>query len=157
MERQGHDARLSTLRKVASALGLPANGLGVVIERFLVQHPDSIHCASLRTLADGAESWRIHPFDFVDAFRAAPEASLIDSAPIAATEKRIRCLAASTVEALCEEAGLDIPSWCAGIGPLQEPWFVAGVENLKAMALAESPATFRKRNIFVLGNFLDRA
>jgi len=157
MERQGHDTRLSSLRKVASALGLPENGLDVVIERFLAQHPDCIQCASLRILADGAESWRIHLFDFVDAFRSAPEASLIDSAPIASTQKRIRPLAASTVEALCEETGLDIPSWCAGIAPLKEPWFVAGVENLKAMALVESPAPFRKRNIFVLGNFLDRA
>jgi hypothetical protein len=30
------------------------------------------------------------------------------------------------------------------------------VESLKATALVESPAPFRKRNIFVLGNFLSR-
>jgi hypothetical protein len=34
---------------------------------------------------------------------------------------------------------------------------VAGRESLKAMALVESPVWFRRRNIFVLGNFLDRA
>jgi hypothetical protein len=34
---------------------------------------------------------------------------------------------------------------------------VSGVENLKAMALVESPAWFRRRNVFVLGNFLNRA
>ena len=46
---------------------------------------------------------------------------------------------------------------CAGVGALATPWFVAGVENLKALALVESPTHFRKRNIFVLGNFLSRA
>lgn len=40
---------------------------------------------------------------------------------------------------------------------LPEPWFVAGVENLKATALVESPLPFRRNNIFVLGNFLSRA
>ncbi|NCO37375.1 MAG: hypothetical protein COZ06_23865 [Armatimonadetes bacterium CG_4_10_14_3_um_filter_66_18] len=41
--------------------------------------------------------------------------------------------------------------------PLPEPWFVSGIENLKATALVESPTHFRKRRIFVLGNFLERA
>jgi hypothetical protein len=40
---------------------------------------------------------------------------------------------------------------------LDSPWFVAGIENLKASALVESPVRFRKRNIFVLANFLERA
>jgi hypothetical protein len=40
---------------------------------------------------------------------------------------------------------------------LPAPWFVAGVENLKASALVESPVQFRRNNVFVLGNFLARA
>jgi hypothetical protein len=40
---------------------------------------------------------------------------------------------------------------------LPDPWFVAGIENLKASALVESPVQFRRNNIFVLGNFLSRA
>jgi hypothetical protein len=40
---------------------------------------------------------------------------------------------------------------------LPRPWFVAGVENLKATALVESPLPFRRNNVFVLGNFLSRA
>lgn len=40
--------------------------------------------------------------------------------------------------------------------PIQPPWFVAGMENLKAIALAESPLRFRLRKIFVLENFLSR-
>jgi hypothetical protein len=40
---------------------------------------------------------------------------------------------------------------------LSEPWFVSGMENLKASALLESPLPFRRNNVFVLGNFLSRA
>jgi hypothetical protein len=38
----------------------------------------------------------------------------------------------------------------------RKPWFVAGMENLKAIAVAESPLRFRIRKIFVLENFLSR-
>ncbi len=68
----------------------------------------------------------------------------------------MRALLASTVEMLCDEARLEPPEWCAAVPALPEPWFVAGMEGLKVLALAESPVHFRKRNIFVLGNFLSR-
>jgi hypothetical protein len=38
----------------------------------------------------------------------------------------------------------------------KDPWFVSGMENLKAITLVESPLHFRRRKIFVLGNFLSR-
>ena len=111
---------------------------------------------SFRIIEDGDTSWPLHLFDFVDAFRARRNAGLVTSAPFAGLHCTIACLLASTVETLCGELGVRIPGWCVGLVPLQTPWFVAGVENLKVTALAESPVHFRKRNIFVLGNFLDR-
>ncbi len=73
-------------------------------------------------------------------------------------DDRLRALVASTAEALSVERGADsFPQWTAAVLPLGEPWFVAGMESLKAMALVESPVYFRRRNIFVLGNFLARA
>ena len=50
---------------------------------------------------------------------------------------------------------VDIQRWEKLYG-LDKPWFVSGFENLKSTALIESPLNFRKRNIFVLGNFLTR-
>jgi hypothetical protein len=92
----------------------------------------------------------------VDAFRAHPSVELLDP-PAAELDDRLQALCASTVEALCAEKGLRAPAWCAGVPPLEHPWFVAGIENLKAIVLVESPAWFRARNVFVLGNFLERA
>jgi len=157
LEAAGHDARISTLEKVADALRLPAAGVRRVLERFLDEAPASAFCASMRMHLDGFDSWRIHLFDFVDAFRADPVPALVRTPPIPELEPRLAALLASTVEALCAEKGTAPAPWSAGVAPLPHPWFVSGVENLKASALVESPVRFRRRNIFVLANFLSRA
>ena len=64
---------------------------------------------------------------------------------------------AATVLELSKELKLRAPLWAKKARPLQTPWFVSGIENLKATALLESPLSFRSKNVFVLNNFLDRA
>jgi transcriptional regulator with XRE-family HTH domain len=157
LETPGHDARISTLEKVADALGLPAEGVRWVLERYLREEPDSAFCASVRILRDGFDSWKTHIFDLVDRLRVDPAPTLLDTAPAPGLEPRLMALVASVVDTLAAEQGWDPPDWSAGVGPLPRPWFVSGVENLKASALVESPARFRRRNVFVLANFLSRA
>jgi hypothetical protein len=101
------------------------------------------------------EFWLIPFMDFVDEFRRKQElASLIE--PITPGNERFDALLASTIEYLCNEAKNLPPNWVYSIPACHEPWFVSGVENLKAIAIVESPVWFRKRKIFVLANFLDR-
>lgn len=157
LEAPGHDARISTLEKVADALGLPAAGVRWLLDRYLDEAPESAFCASLRMLFDGFDSWKIHLFDLVDRFRADPAPALVRTPPATGLEPRLAALLASTADTLCAEQGWDPPGWSAGAGPLPRPWFVSGVENLKASALLEAPARFRRRNVFVLSNFLSRA
>ena len=156
LEKPDHDARLSSLAKAARVLGLPAAGPRLLLRSLLSLHPDSIRAAGLRILADGPESWTIHLFDFVDAFRREPGTELVREHADAGSE-RLNAIVAATVEALCEEAELPAPHWCAAVPSLAVPWFVSGIENLKASALVESPVPFRRRNVFVLGNFIERA
>ena len=99
--------------------------------------------------------WSLYLMDFVDEFRSFHDLGLVNE-PILANDERFADLLASTVEYLCDEANVVAPIWTTTIPACQQPWFVAGVENLKAIALAESPLRFRIRKIFVLGNFLDR-
>lgn len=157
LETPGHDARLSTLEKVADALGLPPTGIRWLLDRYLGEDPDSAFCASVRILEDGFDSWKIHLFDFVDRFRTAPAPELVATPPAPGLDPRLAALLASVVDTLCAEQGQGPPDWPAAVGPLPRPWFVSGVENLKASALVESPARFRRRNIFVISNFLSRA
>ncbi len=63
---------------------------------------------------------------------------------------------ASTVEYLCDEMGLEIPEWIEDVPGCEGPWFVSENENMKAIAMVESPLRFRMRKIFVLEDFLRR-
>lgn len=153
MEAGRHDARLSTVEKLSAALGLAAPATR---EPF-PPAGETLAEAAEGVLRDGFGSWKVHLFDFVDAFRRAPEPAAVERAPSARTDPRLLALWSGVVETLTAERGLPAPWWCAGIRPLAEPWFVSGVENLKAAALLESPAAFRRRGVFVLAGFLDRA
>lgn len=157
LEKDEHNWRIGSLRRVARALNLPSGGLDFVVTRYLNVAPDSVEDVAMRMHGDGFDSWKIHLFNFVDRFRVEPDGGLIRRPPVLDLDPRLRALIASTVESLCAEMGRCAPDWCRGISRLDTPWFVSGVENLKAMALVESPASFRKRNIYVLGNFLSRA
>jgi len=157
LETDGHDPRLSSLEKAAVALGLPRQGLRGLLEDFFAEERRSFRSASIRVFIDGFDSWSIHLFDAVDAFRARHDPEFVRSPPVGMLVPRLQALIASTVDSLCVEASLPFPAWCCSIEPLDDPWFVAGVENLKASALVESPVHYRKRKIFVLANFLERA
>lgn len=157
LESADHNARIGSIRKVAGALGLPPEGTGLLLGEFLLLHPESIRAAGFRILADGPRSWTIHLFDFVDAFRRTSRPELVRDAPPQMLPARFAAVMAGTAEALCSEADLPAPPWCQAVPGLPEPWFVSGVENLRASALAESSVHFRRRNVFVLGSFLSRA
>ncbi len=150
------DVRLSSLTKIVSALGTPGAVVRAELERLFAADPDSVIAVSRKINADGESSWKLWLFEFVDAFRRSPRKELVIEPPSPETCARISALLASTVDALCAECGVASPWWCGGVGVLPGPWFVAGIENLKATALAESPTHFRKRNIFVHANFLAR-
>ncbi len=58
---------------------------------------------------------------------------------------------------LCYETKTDLPDWCHTKMFLAKPWFVSEMNSLKAMAIRDSHIAFRKNNIFVLDNFMERA
>ena len=156
IEAGRHDPKLSTIEQIATALGYPRRSVEQALASIFELPPDSTAMISLHIREDGDDSWKTWLFEFTDAFRAHHDPRLIAAPPIAGISERITALIASTVEALCDELLLPIPRWCNAIPALPDPWFVSGMETLKASALVESPVHFRKRNIFVLENFLSR-
>jgi transcriptional regulator with XRE-family HTH domain len=165
----------STLRQIetgsetssAETLAAAAEPLGaqIAILSFPLDTPCESDCSSVATslhiLRDSTDkrpdSWKIHAMNWVDAFRRTLDARLLLLPPVAELSRPLTALLASIAFALSQEAEMDPPAWAARILWLPEPWFVAGVESLKASALLESPLAFRRNNIFVLGNFLERA
>ena len=100
--------------------------------------------------------WTLFLMDFVDDFRYYKDPQAI-AEPLPYTDPCLDPLLASTVESLCDELEMESPGWLAEVPACPTPWFVSGIENLKAIALVESPLRFRIRKIFVLSNFLSRA
>jgi hypothetical protein len=107
-------------------------------------------------MVKSGDHWRIPFMEFVDDFRKTQNLGLIEE-PMAIDNERFDSLLASTIEHLCDEAGIEAPGWTWDIPACKAPWFVSGYENLKAIAIAESPVFFRRRKIFVMSNFLSRA
>ena len=119
--------------------------------------PTTVKAALTLIDRDGFDSWKINLFQFVDDFRRSKNPSELVACKPDSSFQRIEALAASTVQRLCWECDLVPPLWVYDVEALSRPWFVSGVENLKAMALLESPSSFKLRNLFVLDNFLARA
>jgi len=64
---------------------------------------------------------------------------------------------AAVAEHLSLEYSLEVPGWSEDPGRvLDRPFFAGGMEGLKALLLVESPLAFRRRNIFVSHDALDR-
>jgi hypothetical protein len=101
------------------------------------------------------KNWVIHLMDFVDDFRYYKNPEALAQA-FALTNERFDALLASTAHYLCNELGIETPRWILEVPACKDPWFVSGMESLKAIALVESPLQFRLRKIFVLENFLSR-
>lgn len=101
------------------------------------------------------EWWAIHLMNFVDDFRYYKKVRAIEE-PFEQTDRLMDSLVAATAEALCDELNLEPPPWLSQIPDCEEPWFVGGIERLKAISIVESPLRFRMRKIFVLDNFLSR-
>jgi len=110
---------------------------------------------SKRQMTLDPKNWAIFLMDFVDDFRYYKNPAAVIE-PIQSADQPIDALLASTAEYLCDELGLEAPAWLADVPACKTPWFVSGMENLKAIALVESPLRFRIRKIFVLENFLSR-
>jgi hypothetical protein len=99
--------------------------------------------------------WQIHLANFIDDFRRSRDpAALAD--PFERNNEKIDAVLASTAESLCDEVGLKPPLWLSEVPECAEPYFVSGMERLKAITIVESPLRFRMRKVFVLENFLSR-
>ncbi len=106
-------------------------------------------------IKNDAEWWRVHLMNFVDDFRYYRDFTAV-AQPFDLSDEKMDALLASTAESLCDEIGLEPPAWLADVPACKDPYFVGGIESLKAISIVESPLRFRIRKIFVLENFLSR-
>jgi hypothetical protein len=100
--------------------------------------------------------------NFIDTFNQATKENkikMIKNHPFPAiNKKRDKAYIAAIIEELCVRNSIIIPDWVEDKKFfLKEPFFVGNLESIKAFLLIESPVSFRRRNIFVSENVLNRA
>jgi hypothetical protein len=96
--------------------------------------------------------------EFLDAFYAESELrrNALEERPQSIDPVHDAYLAA-TAEHLARSFGLPVPAWSETHGHgLTRPFFAGGLESLKAILTAESPAAFRRRLLFVSKDALSR-
>lgn len=109
--------------------------------------------ATLRLIAEGVDPW-LALGQFLDDWRGTSRSRRLDlvrEAPPAVPLDTLRwaALLAATVDFLCTEERLPSPSWTRRPEyRLAEPWFLYPGWRLRAWQLAETPVSFRMRNIF---------
>ncbi len=122
-----------------------------------------ISLAWRRDLQAGCEPFYGEIGNLMDDFRehcsaAQARMALVSEQPVSSGQPETDAYLAALAESLCREFGTCPPAWTEqSVYYLKRPWFAGGLENLKAILLAESPVAFRRRNLFVSANALSRA
>jgi hypothetical protein len=126
--------------------------------------PDAAFRQTLAGVADrvlGGEDLRFEVREFLDEFALLPRDELrstaIEQRPEPTTDARADAYLGALAEHLAATTGIDRPAW--SIEPerfLDRFWFPSEVPGFRAVAIAESPAAFRRRGIFIARGALER-
>lgn len=133
---------------------------------WLVEHPppDSAFTQTLARVAErviGGEDFRFAVREFLDEFALLPRDDLraraIRDRPEATGDARVDAYLAALAEQLATRAELPRPAWATGPDRfLDRFWFPSEVPGFRALAIAQSPAAFRRRGIFIAASALER-
>ena len=135
-------------------------------KEWLAAHPppDSAFQQTLALVAArvlGGEELRFAAREFLDEFTLLPRDDLraraITARPEPTGDIHAEAYLGALGEHLAVTGGLDRPGWVTEAGRfLDRFWFVSDVAGFRALAIAQSPAAFRRRGIFISEGALQR-
>jgi hypothetical protein len=104
---------------------------------------------------------RIAIREFLDEFELLPRDDLraraIDQRPDPTGDASADAYLGALAEHLAATRGMERPEWAVEPGRfLDRFWFVSDVPGFRALAIAQSPAAFRRRGIFIAKGALER-
>jgi hypothetical protein len=120
---------------LSRALPSPATRLQACVEDCIGPAPPSFGLAELNTLLAG--------------WTAAELRDAIAVPPITALPPFLSNYIAAMIEQACERHCVRVPGWVRAVEPLPEPAFGSSLKSLRLHLLTNSPAPFRRRNIFI--------
>lgn len=88
----------------------------------------------------------------------AADPRLSDEPPPSSPDARVRAVSAALAELFADRLGQAAPAWAAGIGPLDEPFYLLASARtmLRSRRLCEeqTPPALRRRRLYAPGNYL---
>lgn len=94
--------------------------------------------------------------DYLSALPAAELGAAVEHAPRMRLDAYTANYVAALVESACVRRRVTVPAWVLAVEPLPEPVFGSSLLSLRLHLLINSPAAFRRRNIFVDAGIGDR-
>ena len=138
----------------------------VTLRDWLIEHPppDGAFAQSVAGVADRVargESFLAAVKELLDEFSLlgndGQRQSALTERPERTGDARYDAFLAALAEHLAAAAGVARPPWtCETDRILEAFWFVSEVKGFRALAVAESPAAFRRRGVFVSRGALER-
>jgi len=113
------------------------------------------------TVRETYDTMRKHPEDrdiflmnFVNDFRYHRDMRAVQKPFETGFDDQEEAMLAGVVESLCDEVRIEPPEWTKTVPACKVPYFRHELERLQEITIKESPLRFRRRNVFVLANFL---
>lgn len=139
---------------------------GVTLRDWLAENPppDSAFTQSLAGVAGrvaGGEPFLPAVRELLDEFALlgndGQRVRALAERPVPTGDRRHDAFLGALAEHLACASGVERPSWaCEADRFLSRVWFVSGIKGFRALALAESPAAFRRRGVLVSRGALER-
>ena len=126
-----------------------------------MRRPESL--AEVSAWTNDRSAFSFHLADFLDQFYLKRRVEMLSEEPAQLADKIQEgavadAYLAATAVALARLIQADPPPWAwQERRKLKSPWFASPGSAIRATLLAESPAPFRERNLFVSANALSRA
>jgi transcriptional regulator with XRE-family HTH domain len=154
------EPRISTLQRLVDATG---GALVLEVQGLHRRWPSAQATAGAITAAlrDSDERQALRTaLDFLDRIRGADPREHVDlvtaPAPLCG-DTRFDALIAAIVEDECATAGVLIPAWTSEAERFVRPfWFVSGIPDLHASALAHTPIAYARHGVFTAEDELSR-
>ncbi len=87
--------------------------------------------------------------DFLSSLSAREFGDAVERDPLRKSDPFVTNYVAAMVEHAAVQRGLPSPQWSLNVRPLEHPWFASDLLSLRLHLLTNSPAAFRRRNLYV--------
>ena len=87
--------------------------------------------------------------DFLVSLSATELRRAVASCPFDSLPPEAENYVAAMIEQACSRAGIELPAWTRKIKPLATPMFGSQLPGLRLHLLVNSPAAFKRRNLFI--------